>query len=73
GGDILVAGSGRLAQTLAQHGLVDEYRLMVYPVILGAGKRLFEGTSDPTALELVESRPVGAGILILVYHPLKKS
>ncbi|HTX91787.1 MAG TPA: dihydrofolate reductase family protein [Anaerolineales bacterium] len=49
GGDILVAGSGRLAQTLAQHGLVDEYRLMVYPVILGAGKRLFEGTSASSA------------------------
>ncbi len=72
GGDILVAGSGTLVQTLLEHDLVDELRLMVYPVILGNGKRLFRNESHPTALRLVEARPVGSGILTLVYHPDRK-
>jgi dihydrofolate reductase len=69
GGDILVAGSRTLVDTLVQHNLVDEYRLMVYPVILGSGKRLFEEGSNRIALKLTEARPVGDGILILIYHP----
>jgi len=69
GGDILVAGSGKLVHTLMQHNLVDEYRLMVYPVILGSGKRLFQDGSDRLALRLVEAKPVGSGILILIYRP----
>jgi dihydrofolate reductase len=72
GGDILVAGSGRLVHTLIEHNLVDEYRLMVYPIILGSGKRLFNDTSDQHALRLVEARPVGSGVLILIYHPEQK-
>jgi len=48
---------------------VDEYRLMVYPVILGSGKRLFEEGSNRIALKLTETRPIGNGILILIYHP----
>ncbi len=68
GQDILVAGSGQLVAILLEHGLVDELRLMVYPVILGKGKRLFDG-EDRIALQLVESKPVGGGIVILVYHP----
>ncbi len=69
GADILIAGSGKLVNTLMQHDLIDEYRLMVYPVILGTGKRLFNQTSDQRALKLVEVNAVGAGILILTYHP----
>ena len=72
GGDILVAGSGQLVQALIQHDLVDEYRLMVYPVLLGSGKRLFHDASNKLPLQLMESRPVGSGILILVYHPERK-
>ncbi len=73
GGDILVAGSGRLVQALMQHNLVDEYRLMVFPVILGGGKRLFQGEGERRALRLVEAKPVGpAGVLTLVYRPDEK-
>jgi dihydrofolate reductase len=68
GGNILVNGSAQLVQELTQHGLVDEYRLMVFPVVLGSGKRLFAESNDKTALRLVESRPVGA-CLILRYEP----
>ena len=70
GGSILVAGSRRLVDTLIKHNLVDEFRLMVYPVILGEGKRLFNDGSNRLPMKLVEARPVGAGILILVYHPV---
>ena len=69
GGDIVVHGSAQLAQTLLQHDLVDELRLMVFPVVLGAGKRLFGETSDKKPLELVDSRIVGDGVAILVYRP----
>ena len=66
-GIIAVHGSPSLAQTLIENDLVDELRLMVYPVVLGAGKRLFGETSDKKTLKLVESQPVGDGIVILVY------
>ena len=70
GGDILVNGSATLARTLAEDGLVDEYRLMVFPVALGRGKRLFEDVSDSTALRLVDTKQVGSdGVLILIYQP----
>ena len=59
-GDILVAGSAQLVQSLLAGGLVDELRLMVFPVVLGAGKRLFAGGADATALKLVETRQTGA-------------
>ena len=73
GGDILVAGSGQLVQTLMEHDLVDEYRLMVFPVILGSGKRLFKDGIDQHALRLVEAKPVGpAGVITLVYRPERK-
>src|SRR3954452_8586413 len=67
-GDILVGGSAQLVQALTRHGLVDEYRLMVFPVVLGSGKRLFGDTSDTTALRMVEARPAGA-CLIVPYEP----
>jgi dihydrofolate reductase len=68
GADILVFGSARLARTLLEHGLVDELRLMLFPVVLGRGKRLFEDGGEPKSLRLVESRPAGA-TLILIYAP----
>ena len=73
GQDILVAGSGQLVQTLMQNELVDEYRLMVFPLVLGKGKRLFMDGSEKRALRLVEARPVGpAGVITLIYHPERK-
>jgi dihydrofolate reductase len=58
-GNILVAGSAQLVQTLMDHDLVDEYRLMIYPVLLGSGKRLFKDGVDQTALQLVETNQTG--------------
>lgn len=70
-GDILVFGSGQLVQALAEHGLVDEYRLMVSPCVVGAGKRLFGETTRIQALELVSAVPTGPdGIVVLTYRPI---
>jgi dihydrofolate reductase len=68
-GDIVVHGSARLVQTLLERGLVDELRLMVFPVVLGSGKRLFDGLSDKKPLRLVDSKVVGDGVAILIYEP----
>lgn len=68
GGDIVVHGSAQLVQTLLEHDLVDELRLMVYPVVLGSGKRLFGDTSERKPLRLVSSRTVGEGVAILIYN-----
>ena len=68
-GDIVVHGSPQLAQTLIEHDLVDEYRLMVFPVVLGTGKRLFGETTGKKSLRLVDSKVVGDGVAILVYQP----
>jgi dihydrofolate reductase len=68
-GDLLVAGSASLVQTLVEHGLVDELRLMVFPIVLGSGKRLFGDVSEAPVLALDEVTTVGAGIVILTYHP----
>jgi dihydrofolate reductase len=68
-GDIVVHGSARLVQTLVEHDLVDEVRLMVFPVVLGSGKRLFGETSDKKTLRLVDSKVVGDGVAILIYEP----
>ena len=67
-GNIVVHGSARLVQTLLEHDLVDEVRLMVFPVVLGKGKRLFGETSGKKRLQLVDSRTVGDGVAILVYR-----
>jgi dihydrofolate reductase len=69
GGDLLVAGSRRLVADLAANDLVDEYRLMVFPVILGSGERLFADSEQARRLVLVESRTAGDGVLLLTYHP----
>ncbi len=72
GGDILVAGSGQLVQALMEHNLVDELRLMVFPVVLGKGEPLFKDGMSKLPLHLTESKTVGEGVLILIYHPEKK-
>ncbi|MDQ3924106.1 MAG: dihydrofolate reductase family protein [Actinomycetota bacterium] len=67
-GDIVVHGSAMLVHTLLEHDLVDELRLMVFPVVLGTGKRLFGSTSDKKHLRLADSKMVGEGIAILIYE-----
>jgi dihydrofolate reductase len=67
GGNIVVHGSPRLVQTLLEHDLVDELRVMLFPVVLGTGKRLFGEASDKKRLRLTDSKIVGDGIAILVY------
>jgi dihydrofolate reductase len=68
-GDIVVYGSRRLSHALIGLGLADELRLMVYPVVLGTGDRLFEETQDKIPLRLVESLPLGGGVVKMVYAP----
>jgi dihydrofolate reductase len=69
-GVILVAGSVTLVHALTEHDLVDEYRLMVFPIVLGGGKRLFGDTSASRALKLLDAKPVGPdGVVILTYVP----
>jgi dihydrofolate reductase len=68
-GDIVVHGSAQLAQALLERDLVDELRLMVFPVVLGSGKRLFGSSVHKKALRLSDSRVVGDGVVILVYEP----
>jgi dihydrofolate reductase len=68
GGEIQVHGSGDLAQTLIQHDLVDEYRLWVFPVLLGTGKRLFGGGTVPRAMKLVRTQTSGTGVISQVYE-----
>ncbi len=69
-GVILVAGSAQLVRGLIEHGLVDELRLMVFPVVLGAGKRLFgEAAGEKLPLQLTDSKTVGAGVTLLTYEP----
>ena len=69
-GDILVAGSAKLVQSLAEHELIDEYRLMLFPIVLGSGKRLFADGTPPTTLRLLDCKALGPdGVLILTYQP----
>jgi dihydrofolate reductase len=69
-GNLLLAGSAQLVHALTSAGLVDEFRLMVFPLILGGGKRLFDDTDAAATLKLVESKPVGPdGVVISIYQP----
>jgi dihydrofolate reductase len=68
-GDIVVHGSARLVQGLLELGLVDELRLMLFPVLLGGGLRLFGETNDKQTVRLVSSNTLGNGVLILTYQP----
>jgi dihydrofolate reductase len=71
GQNILVGGSGELADTLLRAGLVDELRFLVSPVVLGSGRRFFKDGSPPTTMELVEAVTFGTGVLGLTYRPLR--
>jgi dihydrofolate reductase len=73
GDDILVAGSRTLVQTLLANDLADEYRLMMFPVVLGSGKRLFGDTDAATTLRLVSSQALESGTVILTYEPARGS
>jgi dihydrofolate reductase len=68
-GDVVVHGSAQLVQGLLENDLVDELRLMVFPVVLGSGKRLFGETSGKKRLQLTSSKTVGEGVEILIYQP----
>ncbi len=70
GKDITVLGSGVLVRSLLRDGLLDELKLIVHPIVLGGGKRLFEEGGDQKALELVDSKTFGTGVLYLTYRPV---
>jgi dihydrofolate reductase len=69
GGLLQVAGSVQLVGALTDAGLVDEYRIMLFPVVLGSGKRLFGGGLGRSNLKLTESKAVGDGVMVLIYEP----
>ena len=69
GQELLIFGSGDFVHTLMEHALIDEYRLLVYPVVLGSGKRLFTDGSNAT-LELVDTKVFSSGVVALTYHPV---
>jgi dihydrofolate reductase len=70
-GDIVVPASFQLVRTLIEHDLIDELRLMIYPVVLGAGERLFGETSDKKPLRLISTRTVGNDLAYLTYRPVR--
>jgi dihydrofolate reductase len=70
GKEIQVIGSGELVQTLIRNELVDEYRLMIHPIVLGNGKRLFREGGTPARMRLVDSKTTTTGVLILTYEPM---
>jgi dihydrofolate reductase len=72
-GEIVVYASGQLVHTLLEHDLVDELRLMVYPFVLGGGKRLFSETSDKKRLRMLDTRSVGDGLALLSYERVRDS
>jgi dihydrofolate reductase len=69
GRDLMIYGSAALVRTLLQHNLIDDYRLMFYPLVLGKGKRLFEHVDAPQTLKLVETKAFNSGIVVLTYQP----
>ena len=69
GGDISISGSGTLVRSLLKDGLIDELRLMVHPLVVGSGKRLFEEGGERIALELVDSKTFSTGVVYLTYRP----
>jgi len=71
-GDILVPGSATLIESLREHDLVDEYRLMVHPVVLGQGKKLFKEGTTPVDLALIETRKAGPDVQLLIYRPTNR-
>ena len=72
GKDFLVMGSGELVQTLMKHNLVDQYILLIHPLVLGIGRKLFKDGSAYSALQLVESKTTPNGVVIATYHPAEQ-
>lgn len=72
GQNLLIYGSSKLVQSLMRHNLIDEYRLMVYPVVLGSGLRLFADDGEAT-LELVDTKTTRTGVVVLTYQPAAKA
>ena len=72
GKEILIFGSGDLVNTLMRHDLIDEYRLMVFPVVVGSGKRLFRDGSYTKVLRLLDTKTFGSGVVVLSYLPAEK-
>jgi dihydrofolate reductase len=70
-GEIVIPASFQLLRTLMEHDLVDELRLKIYPVVLGAGKRLFGETSDKKSMRLVDTQTLDDGIAFLTYEPVR--
>ncbi len=71
GKDMVIYGSGSLVSEFARHGLIDEYRLIVNPVVLGSGKPLFRGFKDHLKLNLLDARTLGSGNVLLRYQPVE--
>ena len=69
GKDIVISGSGALVRSLLEDGLIDELKLMIHPIVVGSGKRLFEDGEKRTALELVDSKTFSTGVVYLTYRP----
>jgi dihydrofolate reductase len=69
GKDMVIYGSASIIQALTAHGLIDEYQILVHPVVLGGGKRLFKDGSDRTDLRLVETKTFDTGVVLLTYRP----
>lgn len=69
GKEILIFGSGNLVNTLMRHNLIDEYRLMIFPMVVGSGQRLFAEGIDEMVLELVDTETFGSGVVVLTYQP----
>lgn len=69
GTDLLIMGSGQLIRSLLPHGLIDEYLLMIHPLVLGSGQRLFDGGDTVTKLRLANSTPTTTGVLLATYQP----
>jgi dihydrofolate reductase len=70
-GDIVVYGSAQLVHALMEHDLADELRLMIYPVVVGAGERLFRGTGDTKPMRLINTQTIGDGLAFLTYRPVR--
>jgi len=73
GKDMVIFGSGSVVSTFMQHGLIDEYRIIVNPIVLGNGKPLFKGINGKQNLKLLKTKVLGSGVVILYYEPVKTS
>jgi dihydrofolate reductase len=72
GGNLVIMGSAQLIRSLLPHGLIDELFLMIHPLVLGSGRRLFGPGEEPHRLRLVDSAPTGTGVLMATYQPVQR-